>query len=115
MEERDVTSVYERLEHKLELHDGKLTTHDDAIAAVLSAIRELMTPPEPPKKRRIGFIEVALGDTEREQRPDQKVEGHGGAAGLHLGDAELAGEMGSFFNRFRSRFLLQRPRRRARG
>lgn len=46
----------ERLEHKLELHDGKLATHDDAIAAVLSAIRELMTPPEPPKKRRIGFI-----------------------------------------------------------
>ena len=47
----------ERLEHKLELHDGKLTTHDEAIAAVLSAIRELMTPPEPPKKRRIGFIQ----------------------------------------------------------
>ena len=47
----------ERLEHKLELRDGKLTTHDDAIAAVLSAIRELMTPPEPPKKRRIGFIQ----------------------------------------------------------
>jgi hypothetical protein len=47
----------ERLEHKLELHDGKLTAHDDAIAAVLSAIRELMTSPEPPKKRRIGFIQ----------------------------------------------------------
>lgn len=47
----------ERLEHRLELHDGKLTTHDDAIATVLSAIRELMTPPEPPKKRRIGFIQ----------------------------------------------------------
>ena len=47
----------ERLEHKLELHNGKLTTHDEAIAAVLSAIRELMTPPEPPKKRRIGFIQ----------------------------------------------------------
>jgi hypothetical protein len=47
----------ERLEHQLELHNGKLTTHDDAIAAVLSAIRELMTPPEPPKKRRIGFIQ----------------------------------------------------------
>ena len=47
----------ERLEHKLELHAGKLTTHDEAIAAVLSAIRELMTPPEPPKKRRIGFIQ----------------------------------------------------------
>ena len=49
----------ERLEHNLELHDGKLTTHDEAIATVLSAIRELMTPPEPPKKRRIGFIQDA--------------------------------------------------------
>jgi hypothetical protein len=47
----------ERLEHKLAAHDGKLTTHDEAIAAVLSAIRELMSPPEPPKKRRIGFIQ----------------------------------------------------------
>ena len=47
----------ERLEHNLELHDGRLTTHDEAITAVLSAIRELMTPPEPPKKRRIGFIQ----------------------------------------------------------
>ncbi|MHB8535588.1 MAG: ORF6N domain-containing protein [Sulfuricaulis sp.] len=47
----------ERLEHKLAAHDGKLTTHDEAIAAVLSAIRELMAPPEPPKKRRIGFIQ----------------------------------------------------------
>ena len=46
----------ERLEQMLELHDSKLTTHDEAIAAVLSAIRELMTPAETPKKRGIGFI-----------------------------------------------------------
>ena len=31
----------ERLEHKLAVHDGKLTTHDETIAAVLSVIREL--------------------------------------------------------------------------
>ena len=47
----------ERLEHKLTVHDDKLTTHDEAIAAVLSALRELMSPPEPPKKRRMGFIQ----------------------------------------------------------
>ena len=47
----------EKLEHRLELHSGKLTDHDEAITAILSAIRELMTPPEPPKKRRIGFIQ----------------------------------------------------------
>jgi hypothetical protein len=32
----------------------KLATHDEAIAAMLSAIRELMNPP-PPKRRPIGF------------------------------------------------------------
>ena len=35
--------------------------------------------------------EVAPGGTEREQRSDQKVEGHGRVAGLHLGDTRLAG------------------------
>jgi ATP-dependent Clp protease ATP-binding subunit ClpA len=34
--------------------DKKLTTHDEAIAAILSAIRQLMHPPEP-KRRPIGF------------------------------------------------------------
>lgn len=47
----------EQLEHMLEQHDSKLATHDEAIAAVLSAIRELMTPTEAPKKRGIGFIQ----------------------------------------------------------
>lgn len=34
--------------------EKKLVTHDDAIAAMLSAIRQLMNPP-PPKRRPIGF------------------------------------------------------------
>lgn len=34
--------------------DKKLTTHDEAIAAILSAIRQLMNPPAP-KRRGIGF------------------------------------------------------------
>jgi ORF6N domain len=34
--------------------DKKLAEHDDAITAILSAIRELMNPP-PPKRRPIGF------------------------------------------------------------
>jgi len=34
--------------------DKKLAAHDEAIAAILSAIRELMNPP-PPKTRSIGF------------------------------------------------------------
>lgn len=38
-----------------------------------------------------GPSEIAFGGAEREQRSDQKVEGHGGVAGFHLGDARLAG------------------------
>jgi hypothetical protein len=34
--------------------DKKVSDHDEAIAAILSAIRELMNPP-PPKRRGIGF------------------------------------------------------------
>ena len=37
--------------------DRKLSTHDQAIAGILDAIRALMAPPEPAKKRRIGFVQ----------------------------------------------------------
>jgi DNA-binding PadR family transcriptional regulator len=53
---KELARKLEQLERKMELADHKLTTHDEAIAAVLSAIRELMEPPEPKKKRRIGFV-----------------------------------------------------------
>ncbi len=42
-------------------------------------------------RRSNGPRQVALGGAEREERPDQEVEGHGRVAGLHLGDAGLAG------------------------
>jgi hypothetical protein len=41
----------DELEARLE---KKLTTHDEAIAAILSAIRQLMNPPQP-ERRGIGF------------------------------------------------------------
>ena len=37
--------------------ERKLCTHDQAIADILDAIRALMHPPEPTKKRRIGFVQ----------------------------------------------------------
>ena len=46
---KDLTAKLNELEHKLE-------THDQAIAGILSAIRELMRPPEPRKKQPIGFV-----------------------------------------------------------
>jgi hypothetical protein len=42
---------FDQLEARL---DKKLAKHDNAITAILSAIRELMNPP-PPKRRPIGF------------------------------------------------------------
>ena len=43
------------LAKKLDELERKLATHDQAIAGILEAIRELMIPPVPPKKRKIGF------------------------------------------------------------
>jgi hypothetical protein len=36
--------------------ERKLDSHDQAIAGLINAMRELMRPPEPPKKRPIGFV-----------------------------------------------------------
>jgi hypothetical protein len=48
---RELARRFAQLEARL---DKKLTEHDLAIAAILSAIRELMNPP-PRKRRPIGF------------------------------------------------------------
>jgi len=53
---RDWLSSNKELARKLEALERKLQTHDAAIAGILNAIRELMKPPEPPPRRRIGFI-----------------------------------------------------------
>jgi len=34
----------------------RLDGHDDAIDKILGAIRRLMTPPDPPRRRGIGFL-----------------------------------------------------------
>ncbi|MGD0501662.1 MAG: ORF6N domain-containing protein [Steroidobacteraceae bacterium] len=49
---------FEQLESRL---DSKLTEHDEAIAAILSAIRELMRPRDPPR-RGIGFTAKLADD-----------------------------------------------------
>jgi hypothetical protein len=50
---RELARRFAQLETRL---DKKLTEHDQALAAILSAIRELMSPPPTPKHRPIGFI-----------------------------------------------------------
>ena len=51
---KELAKRVDQLEARLE---RKLTTQDQAIAGILEAIRELMRPPEPPKKRKIGFVQ----------------------------------------------------------
>jgi hypothetical protein len=57
---KDLARHLKNLERRLE---RKLADHDEAIAEILDAIRELMTPPEP-SKRPIGFVTL----TEKKSR-----------------------------------------------
>lgn len=52
---KELAKRLEELEMRLE---RKLSGHDQAIAGILEAIRQLMSPPEPTKKRRIGFVQT---------------------------------------------------------
>jgi hypothetical protein len=56
---RELARRFEQLESRL---DRKLTEHDEAIAAILSAIRELMKPLDPPR-RGIGFTAKLADDS----------------------------------------------------
>lgn len=56
---RELLATNKELLHKIEQLERrieqKLSSHDQAIAGILDAIRELMQPPAP-KKRTIGFV-----------------------------------------------------------
>lgn len=50
---KELAKRLDQLEARME---RKLLTHDQAIAGILDAIRQLMAPPPAPKKRPIGFV-----------------------------------------------------------
>lgn len=52
---RELVSGHKELAQKLNQLERKVGAHDKAIAEIITAIRELMSPPEPKKKRPIGF------------------------------------------------------------
>jgi len=52
---REMLSTHKELAAKLETLERKIGSHDQAIAGLIDAIRQLMTPPEK-SKRSIGFI-----------------------------------------------------------
>ena len=51
---KELAQRLDQLETRIE---RKLSSHDQAISGILDAIRQLMTPPEPRKKRPIGFVQ----------------------------------------------------------
>ncbi len=52
---REMLSSNKALARKLNELERKLVTHDRAITELIEAVRQIMTPPEPKKKRSIGF------------------------------------------------------------
>jgi hypothetical protein len=52
---RQLLVSHEDLARKLEELENKLVAHDEQFAVVFEAIRQLMTPPKPAPKGRIGF------------------------------------------------------------
>ena len=52
---RELLSGHKELAQKLNQLERKVGAHDKAIAEIINAIRQLMTPDEPKKKRPIGF------------------------------------------------------------
>ena len=53
---REFLASNKELAAKLQELEHMLDNHDQAIAAILDAIRSLMAPPEASKKRPIGFL-----------------------------------------------------------
>jgi len=51
---REILSTHKELAHKLAEHERKIEKHDGEIKVIFDAIRGLMTPPQP-KKKKIGF------------------------------------------------------------
>jgi hypothetical protein len=51
---RDTLALHKELAQKLALLETKMEKHDEDIQAIIQAMHQLMTPPNPPK-RRIGF------------------------------------------------------------
>ncbi|MCK9202608.1 MAG: hypothetical protein M0P42_15910, partial [Gallionella sp.] len=52
---RGLVASNKELAQKLNLLERKVGAHDKAIAEIITAIRQLMAPSEPNKKRPIGF------------------------------------------------------------
>jgi hypothetical protein len=63
---REILATHKDLAAKLDELERKLGEHDKKFQIVFEAIRQLMAPPPPAKKRRIGFLPDADDDVKRQ-------------------------------------------------
>jgi hypothetical protein len=54
---RELLASNKELARRLDQLEKRLGSHDQAIAGLVNTIRSLLTPPEPARKRRIGFVQ----------------------------------------------------------
>jgi hypothetical protein len=54
---REALASNRELTRRLDDLERRVGTHDRAIGEILAAIRQLASPPDPPPKRRIGFVQ----------------------------------------------------------
>lgn len=69
---REMLSLHKELAHKLAALERKIVNHDESIQTLFEAIRQLMTPPEAPKKE-IGFHMKEDGVPYRIKRKPSRV------------------------------------------
>ena len=55
---REALAANRELGRRLDDLECRVGTHDHAIGEILAAIRQLAAPPDPPPKRRIGFVQI---------------------------------------------------------
>ena len=53
---RETLTTRQEIGKRLDELESKVGTHDRAIAQIFNALRQLTTPPDPPSRRRIGFL-----------------------------------------------------------
>ena len=52
---REMVAANAQLSAKLEELERRLDSHDEAMVDLFAALKQLLEPPEPPKRREIGF------------------------------------------------------------
>jgi hypothetical protein len=71
---REMVAANAKLANKLEELERRLDSHDEAIVDLFAALKRLLEPPEPPKRREIGFHVREKGARYRVRSNKSKIE-----------------------------------------